>query len=109
MKKIAIIAALAATVAAPALAQSNATAFAIQHFNSSADNAGDLRGVPTGVNTTAVSTRGASPLATAFQVLNGSQDPADLRGVNGATVVNGTPAHAQAIFDELRAAALEDE
>jgi len=65
--------------------------------------------VPSGDNVTVVSTRGASPLATAFQVLNSSQDPADVRGVNGATVFNGTPAYGQAIFDELRAAALEDE
>lgn len=110
MKTLAIIAVVAASIAAPVAAQSNSTAFAIQHFNQDFDSAGDLRGVPSGDNTVTVSTSGSNALSAAFDVFNGSQDSrADLRGLNGATVVNGTPAHGAAIFAELRAAAAEDE
>ncbi len=108
MKKIALIAALAATVAAPAVAQSASTIFAFNHFNQSADSVSDLRSVPSGDNTNRVAASGA--LGTAFDVINGTQDVAsDRRGLNGATIVSGQPAHGADIFARLRAAALEDE
>lgn len=110
MKTFAIIAALAASIAAPAAAQSSSTAFAIAHFNQSVERTSDIVMLPSGANTTAVSTGGAGSLSTAFNILNQSIDSTgDLRGLNGATVVSGTPAHAQDIFARLRAASREDE
>lgn len=110
MKKIAIIAALAASIAAPAFAQSASTSFAIAHFNQSADTRSEIIQLPANSNTSRVSTSGTSALANAFALFNRTADNAgELRGVNGATVVSGTPAHAQEIFDRLRAASLEDE
>jgi len=104
MKKFAIIAALAATVAAPAFAQSASTSFAIAHFNQSADTVSDVVALPNGENTTQVSTRGMTPLAEAFALFNQSADNAsDLRGLNGATVVSGTPAYGADIFERLDA------
>jgi len=111
MKKFALIAAVAAaTVAAPAFAQSNSSAVAIAHFNMSADNISESITLRPRGNTTVVSTRGASPLSTAFAILNRSADNVqDLRGQNGATVISGTPAFGADIFARLRAASLEDE
>jgi len=111
MKKIAIIAALAASIAAPAVAQSASTAFAIAHFNQSQDTVSDQRNVPTGENTTRVAIQGNGALSQAFDVFNGSADgTSDLRGTTGSvTIVSGTPGHAQAIFDRLRAESREDE
>lgn len=110
MKKIAIIAALAASIAAPAFAQSASTAFAIAHFNQSAERTSDIVTLPSGENTTQVSTRGMTPLADAFAMFNQSVDGSgDLRGLNSATVVNGTPAHGQDIFDRLRAESREND
>lgn len=110
MKNIALIAALAASFAAPAVAQSSSTAFAIAHFNQSADSASDLVALPSGENTTQVSTRGTSPLAEAIAIFNQSADSvSDRRGLTGqATAVNGTPAHGADIFARLRAADLEN-
>ncbi|GAB5446546.1 hypothetical protein [Gymnodinialimonas sp.] len=109
MKKIAIIAALAASIAAPAVAQSTSSAFAIAHFNQSVERSSDIR-TPSSANTSVVSTQGGSALANAFAVFNGSQDSAgDLRGQNNTTVVSGTPAYAQDIFARLRAESAEDE
>ncbi|MBY4891620.1 hypothetical protein KUL25_02440 [Rhodobacteraceae bacterium N5(2021)] len=113
MKKIAIIAAttlsMAASLAAPAFAQSASTAFAIAHFNQSADSASDVVALPNGANTTQVSTRGMTPLAEAFALFNEYADgTGDLRGLNGATVVNGTPAYGADIFERLRAADREN-
>ena len=108
MKKIAIIAAVAATVAAPAFAQSASTLFAIQHFNQSFDSAGDIRVAPSG-NTSTASVSGA--LGQAFAIQNGSADSAgDLRGTNGVvTIASGTPAYAADIFLRLQAESAEDE
>ncbi|MEJ6388259.1 hypothetical protein [Gymnodinialimonas ulvae] len=106
MKNIAIIAAVAASLAAPAFAQSAASVAAIQHFNQFEDSAlerTNVNGVGTRVSPT-------GSLGQTFSVLNEDQDVAsDLRGVNGATLVNGTPAYGADIFDRLRAASLEDE
>ena len=106
MKKIALIAAVAVTVAAPAFAQSAASVAAIQHFNMFEDSVLER----TNVNGVGQSVSPDGALGTAFSVLNSSQDTvSDLRGVNGATLVSGQPAYGADIFDRLRAAALEDE
>ncbi|MEJ6390078.1 hypothetical protein [Gymnodinialimonas ulvae] len=106
MKNIAIIAAVAASLAAPAVAQSAASVAAIQHFNQFEDNALER----TNVNGVGQRVAPAGNLGETFSVLNSVQDTAsDRRGLNGATVVNGTPAYGADIFDRLRAASLEDE
>jgi hypothetical protein len=108
MKRFALISALAATLAAPAFADEAAN-FAFQHFNQDADSVMDIRNVTVGDNGTVVSTRGSSVLAEVFAQLNKSQDSTgDLRGLNGATVISNTPAYGADIFDELRAADLEN-
>ncbi|UWQ97135.1 hypothetical protein K3728_07935 [Rhodobacteraceae bacterium M385] len=104
MKNIALIAAVVATVAAPAVAQSTSTAFAISHFNQSADHASDVINYSGDTNLTQVSTTGTSPLAETFAILNRSADtPSDMTGLNGATVVGGTPAYGAEIFERLDA------
>ncbi|ABD52954.1 hypothetical protein [Jannaschia sp. CCS1] len=111
MKKIAIIAALAASIAAPAAAQSTSTAFAIAHFNMSAERQSDIIPQPSGnLTTSVVSTRGNGALAEAFQMFNQTADnPGELRGVNQATVVSSaSSARAQDIFARLRAESRED-
>lgn len=109
MKKIAIIAALAASIAAPAVAQSSSAAFAIAHFNQSAASQSDIR-LPSGDNTTRVSTQGMTPLADAFALFNGSAETADdVRGQFGASTVSSTPAYAQDIFARLARESAEDE
>ena len=106
MKKIALIAAVAATVAAPAFAQSAAAVAAIQHFNLSEDNVLEQ----TNVNAVGSPVAATGALGETFAILNSDEDVrSDLRGVNGATLVNGTPAYGADIFDRLRAASLEDE
>ena len=108
MKKIVLLTALAASLAAPAFAD---TAFAIRHFNQDADSIGDLRMVPDADASVVVSTNRRSTLATAFGVLNvGADTPAELRGVTGATVITGGhSAEAAAIFAQLRAESLEND
>lgn len=109
MKNIAIIAIVAASFAAPAFAQSASTAFAIAQFNQSAETRSDIITLPTGNNTTQVSTRGMTPLADAFAQFNQSaNNPGELRGLTSATVVSGTPAYASDIFARLAAESRED-
>lgn len=100
MKKIALIAAVVATVAAPAFAQS-ARIGAVQFLNMSNDTVAEqitLNNVGSEADT-----RGS--LGEAFRVLNSSADVAtDLRGTSGATAVSGTPAYGADIFSRLRAA-----
>ncbi|QXT38753.1 hypothetical protein [Gymnodinialimonas ceratoperidinii] len=104
MKKIALIAALTAAIAAPVAAQSTSTAFAIAHFNASADSASEVVDFRGNENVKQVSTDGTSTLAQTFSVLNQSADtPADVTGTNGATVVSGGPAYGADIFDRLSA------
>ena len=103
MKKLAIIAAVAATVAAPAFAQSASTVAAIQHFNLSADRVSDIVTVPGDFGDRVAAQSGA--LGTTFEILNADQDtPSDLRGVTGATVYDNEPDFAASIFDRLAAA-----
>ena len=110
MKKIAIIAALAASIAAPAVAQSTSTTYALAQFNQSAETMGDLISAPNTQNTSVVSTQGSSALAEAVRMFNQTADnPGELRAVNQATVVSGTTsARAQEIFARLRAESRED-
>lgn len=110
MKKIVIIAAVAASFAAPAFAQSASTAFAIAHFNQSADSASDIITQPNGESTTQVSVGGTSSLAEAFAIFNQSADSVgDRRGLTGqVTATNGAPAYGADIFARMRAADLEN-
>ncbi|QXT39901.1 hypothetical protein [Gymnodinialimonas ceratoperidinii] len=109
MKRFAFIAALAAVAAAPAVAQSTSTAFAIAHFNESADNASDIVIFNGNENTTRVSTAGNSALAETFNILNRSADtPSELNGTNGAVVVSGEATYGSDIFDRLAAESRED-
>lgn len=104
MKNIALIAAVVASVAAPAVAQSTSTAFAIAHFNQSADHASDVIDYRGNDTTTRVSTEGTSPLAQTFAILNRSADtPSDIAGQNGATIVSSTPTYGAEIFERLDA------
>ena len=108
MKRIALLAAVAATLAAPAFAQSAALstrATAIAHFNSFADNASQL------IVLNGVGTRGGASgtTATTLDVLNATQDTAAEITGGRVTTVSGTPAHGADIFARLRAASAEDE
>lgn len=108
MKKIIALAAVAASLAAPAFAD---TAFAIRHFNQDKDSVLERIAVPSATEGVVVSTNNRSDLATAYDVFNASADSiGDLRGLNGLTVINGTPSGVAAeIFANLRAESLEDE
>lgn len=107
MKRIAITAALVSAIAAPAFAGS--TEFAIRHFNESLDPGQQIEVLPAD-NTVSVSTRSGGLLANVFAHFNADQDASgDLRGLNGATVVSGTPAYGADIFAALKAESLEDE
>jgi hypothetical protein len=109
MKRTLILTALIAAVAAPVYAQS-ARSVAFDVFNESVDSVSDIRRLPSGDDTVSVSTRGNSALATAFEVFNESAaSVSDLRGLNGATVLSGTPAHGADIFADLRAESRESE
>lgn len=99
-------AALAATVAAPALA-ADSTLFAIDHFNQSADNGAELISVgPNGpVLGTTVSSMGGSAVAATINHFNASVDSASDRiDADTVTVFSGAPAHAADIFEQLRLA-----
>ncbi|MEQ8366635.1 MAG: hypothetical protein RIB61_08005 [Roseicyclus sp.] len=102
MKRIALIAAVAASMTAPAFADAT---FAINHFNQDFDSTGDIVKVPATDETTTVSTSGQSSLSVAYDILNASQDSvADLRGVTSATVILNTHSDtAERIFAELDA------
>lgn len=104
MKSIVLATAVAAAFAAPVAAQSSSTAFAIQHFNMDVDSVIDQVSLPTGNNTQFVQTDDDSALATAFEIFNESADNvSDVHGLNGATVVSGTPSYGAEIFEALAA------
>lgn len=104
MKRIALIAALAASVAAPAFAQSASAIFATQHLNLSIDSPADRITLPAAASVATPIEEGSS-LERALQILNRSADgPSELIGTQGATIVSGTPAFAADIFERLRAA-----
>ncbi len=107
MKRIAIIAAVAASLAAPAFA--SPVDVAIQHFNQDFDRSSDVRTAPAGDELVTVSTRNGSALGVALDVFNADKDNAnDLRGLNGATVLNNTQVGAD-IFAAIRAESRDDE
>ncbi len=107
MKRTLILAAVAASLAAPLAASPLSTA--IQHFNQDAVHSSDVRLVPGGENSVSVSTRNGSSLATAFEVFNADEDfKNELRGVNGATVYSQSQVAAD-IFAAIRAESLDDE
>lgn len=110
MKRLAIAAVLAAsTIAAPAFAQSEASQFAIMHFNMDADSTGDRRMTPSGLTT--VDLTPGSTLADVFSHLNMDADRAmDVAGSgSGVTIVMSDPAHAAEIFRRLMQESLEGE
>ena len=106
-----VAAALAASVAAPALA-ADSTQFAIDHLNRSADTVEQRITVgPNGpVLGTTVSSMGDNAIGAAISHFNASQDViSDRVNADTVTVFSGGPAHAADIFEQLRAASLEDE
>lgn len=99
-------AALAATVAVPAFADSSAQRV-IEHINMSADGYSDR--IPVGPNGpvlgTTVSTRGDRALEQAIAIYNASTDSAAERiDVNTVSDFSGAPTHAAEIFEQLRLA-----
>ena len=99
-------AALAASVAAPALA-ADSTQFAIDHFNRSADTASERIVVgPNGpVVGTTVSSMGNNAIGAAVSQFNASIDSAAERiNADTETVFSGGPAYAADIFEMLRLA-----
>lgn len=110
MKRLALAAALAAsTIAAPAFAQSQASEFAIMHFNMDADSTGDRRMSPSGLTT--VELTPGSTLADVYSHLNMDADRAmDVAGSGaGVTIVMSDPAYAAEIFRRLMQEGREDE
>ena len=104
-------AALAASVAAPALA-ADSTQFAIDHLNQSADTAAERISVgPNGpVLGTTVSSMGDSAIGAAIGHFNASLDTVSERvNADTVTVFSGGPAYAADIFEQLREAGREDE
>jgi len=107
MNRIALISALAVTLAAPAFADDAAT-FARQHLNGDVDSVMEIVALPA-ADSVIISTQGTSVLADVFAQLNGSVDSVtELRGQNGATIVSGTPAYGADIFAALAAESLEN-
>ncbi len=107
--------AAAALTAAPVAAQqvSTGAASAIAHFNQDHDSqdnrvALDVASVDAGVD---ISTRSDNATSFAFARFNQDADTQDgIRGVNGATTFNASPASgAAAIFDDIRRQNLENE
>lgn len=111
MKKLALAAALALPLAAPALADGHTTGFAIMHFNMDADSAGDVQLVPMGMMTQVPLTPGTT-LADVFGHLNmdaDSQMDVSGQGAGGVTIVMRDPTHAAEIFRRLAAESRENE
>lgn len=108
MKTLIAVSAIAATLAVPAFAD---TAFAVRHFNQDIDSVLDRSVVPAASQAVVVSTNSRSALSEAYEVFNASVDSqGELRGLNGATVVQSQPTDAAAdIFADLRAESLENE
>jgi hypothetical protein len=108
MKRSLILAALAATLAAPVAA--SPLADAVAHFNQDRDTANEMITVPAQESYVTVSTRNGSSLDTAFDIFNRSADSrSELRGLNGATVYDATPAYGGDVFDRIRAESADDE
>jgi hypothetical protein len=101
-----VAAALAASVAAPALA-SDSTLRAIELFNQSADASTDVISVgPNGPELgTTVSSMGNNAIGTAVSQFNASIDSVgDRVNADTVTVFSSTPAYGADIFEQLRLA-----
>ena len=104
MKTLALAAALAASVAAPAFADGHAAQFAVMHFNMSQDMVLEMRN-PNGEIMMADLGMG-STLADVFTQLNlSAENMSELRGTGETvTIIASDPAHAAEIFQRLMAA-----
>ncbi|MEM7724223.1 MAG: hypothetical protein AAF376_17910 [Pseudomonadota bacterium] len=108
MTRTLIIAALAASLAAPVAAQQVTNAQ--DHFNMDFDNRDDARTTPSGDDFVTVSTRNNSGLRQAFGIFNAQEDSVDERRGNiGATLYNNTQSVGVDAFAAIRAESLEDE
>lgn len=94
MKTTILITALAIAIAAPALAQSTSTRFAVEHFNQTADTASEMIAMPLQTDGTVVSTEGDTALALATEVVGD-----DILGF--VSVFPSDPAYATDVFDRL--------
>lgn len=105
MKRLALATALATSLAAPAFAEGHTTAFAILHFNMSADNTGEIIMDPRSDIMMADLTMG-STLSEVFRILNLDADNmSELRGQGDTvTVIMSNPSFATDVFERLRAA-----
>ncbi len=108
MKRFAIAAAVAASLAAPAFAQ-DTTSFAIMHFNMDADSAGDVRMVPQTLRT--IELTPGSTIGDVISHLDMDADSfMDVSGdTGGVTILSSSPAHAAEIFARLMEESREDE
>lgn len=109
MTRTLILAALAATLAAPVAAQQVSNPQA--HFNMDFDSAlENVRGTPSPDSFTTVSTRSNSNRENAFIQFNAQEDSiADFRGLRGATLYANRPSRGLDAFASIRAESLEDE
>jgi len=101
MKRFVLITAAAAALAAPAFAASDATVFAIQHFNQDIDQDYERVALPVvgEENTVTVSTRGNAVLGQVFDHFNQDIDNSyDLQGLVPVTLVSSEPAYGAEIF-----------
>ena len=104
MKRTLIAAALISAIAAPVAAQTPLE-FAVQHFNASKDSVTEHVVLKESDSTVSISTRSGF-WADIFDRFNASEDSlGEKAGLNGATVVSGTPAYGADIFAAERARA----
>ncbi len=104
----ALLAALALTGTASAQVGAGPAA-AIAHFNQDADSQDGRRLIRAGTDAVSVSSRSGA-LGDVFARFNADHDGQDdVRGLDGATLVQGSPAHAADIFARVRAESAGDE
>lgn len=110
MKTLIYAAAASLALAAPAMAQSDATNFAIMHFNMDEDSNMNIRMIPSG-DAQIVDITDDQTLLDVYSHFNMDVDSmSDLRGQGeGVTVIMTDPTRAQEIFARLRAESAEDE
>jgi len=110
MKALIYAAAASLALAAPAMAQSDATNFAIMHFNMDEDSNMNIRMIPSG-DAQIVDITDDQTLLDIYRLFNMDVDSmSDLRGQgDGVTVIMTDPTRAQEIFARLRAESAEDE
>ena len=110
MKTLIYAAAASLALAAPVMAQSDATSFAIMHFNMDEDSDMNIRMIPAGDAQT-VDITDDQTLLDIYRRFNMDYDSmADVRGDGpGVTIIMNDPSRADEIFARLRAESLEDE